>query len=138
MLRSLATVLAAVLFLPDEGQWLPTQVRQMDWDALKKRGMELSKDEFWHPEKGGVLSATVQINGCTASFVSKDGLLVTNHHCGFGAVNALSTTETNYLEDGFTAATRAASVAAFSAPRSAGVYLRSATGPNSRTSIPSV
>lgn len=107
MLRPLATVLAAVLFLPDEGQWLPTQVRQMDWDALKKRGMELSKDEFWHPEKGGVLSATVQINGCTASFVSKDGLLVTNHHCGFGAVNALSTTEQNYLEDGFTAATRA-------------------------------
>ena len=33
----------------------------MDWDALKKRGMEMTKDEFWHPEKGGVLSATVQV-----------------------------------------------------------------------------
>lgn len=106
MLRPFLAVLAAVLFLPDEGQWLPTQVREMDWDALKKRGMELTKDEFWHPEKGGVLSATVQINGCTASFVSKTGLLVTNHHCGFGAVSALSTPEANYLRDGFTADTR--------------------------------
>ena len=110
MLRLPVLTLAAVCLLggprPDEGQWLPTQVREMDWDALKKRGMELTKDEFWHPEKGGVLSATVQINGCTASFVSKDGLLVTNHHCGFGAVSALSTPETNHLRNGFTAATK--------------------------------
>ena len=106
MLRSLLTVLAAVCLLPDEGQWLPTQVREMDWAALKLRGMEMTKDEFWHPEKGGVLSATVQINGCTASFVSKNGLMVTNHHCGFGAVSALSTLEANHLRDGFTATVR--------------------------------
>ena len=106
MLRSSLAVLAAVLFLPDEGQWLPTQVRQMDWAMLKQRGMELTKDEFWHPDNGGVLSATVQINGCTASFVSTDGLLVTNHHCGFGAVSALSTPEANHLRDGFTARRR--------------------------------
>jgi hypothetical protein len=102
----LLTVLAAVVLLPDEGQWLPTQVRNMDWAALKARGMEMTKDEFWHPEKGGVLSATVQINGCTASFVSQNGLLVTNHHCGFGAVSALSTPEKNHLRDGFTANSR--------------------------------
>lgn len=105
MLRSVLTVLAAVCLLPDEGQWLPTQVRGMDWAALKARGMEMTKDEFWHPEKGGVLSATVQINGCTASFVSKEGLLVTNHHCGFGAVSALSSPESNHLRDGYTAHT---------------------------------
>ena len=107
MLRSLLTVFAAIALLPDEGQWLPTQVREMDWEALQARGMEMTKDEFWHPEEGGVLSATVQINGCTASFVSKEGLLVTNHHCGFGAVSALSTPEANHLRDGFTAATLA-------------------------------
>ena len=101
--RFLLPFFAALLLLPDEGQWLPTQVRNMDWGALQQRGMKLTKDEFWHPEKGGVLSATVQINGCTASFVSADGLLVTNHHCGFSAVNALSTTEHNFLRDGFAA-----------------------------------
>ena len=106
LLRPLVLFLAAVTLLPDEGQWLPTQVRDMDWDALKKRGMVLSKDEFWHPEKGGVLSATVQINGCTASFCSADGLLVTNHHCGFGAVSELSTPQDNILRDGFAAADR--------------------------------
>jgi hypothetical protein len=103
MLRSLCAVLAAVCMLPDEGQWLPTQVRDMDWAALQQRGMKLTKDEFWHPETGGVLSAAVQINGCSASFCSPDGLLVTNHHCGFGAIGDLSTTEQNYLRDGFAA-----------------------------------
>ncbi|MFM1873721.1 MAG: hypothetical protein RL398_3143 [Planctomycetota bacterium] len=105
MLRPLCAILAAVCLLPDEGQWLPTQVRDMDWAALQKRGMKLTKDEFWHPEKGGVLSATVQINGCTASFCAPDGLLVTNHHCGFDAVSQLSSPETNHLRDGFAAQT---------------------------------
>ncbi|MBL8755697.1 MAG: S46 family peptidase [Planctomycetes bacterium] len=112
LLRPLVLFLAAVTALPDEGQWLPTQVRSMDWEALKKRGMALTKDEFWHPDNGGVLSATVQINGCTASFVSQDGLLVTNHHCGFGAVSELSTPEKNLLQDGFAAADRAAELPA--------------------------
>ena len=116
--RSTTALLFAMLLLPDEGQWLPTQIREWDWSKLEKRGMELSKDEFWHPENGGVLSATVQINGCTASFVSKDGLMVTNHHCGFGAISALSSVEDNYLRDGFRAETRneelpAAGVTAF-------------------------
>ncbi|HZN41690.1 MAG TPA: S46 family peptidase [Planctomycetota bacterium] len=110
--RSLLSLLAAVCLLPDEGQWLPTQVREMDWTTLQKRGMQLSKDEFWHPERGGVLSATVQINGCTAAFVSQDGLLVTNHHCGFSAVSDLSTPEKNFLRDGFVAADRSAELAA--------------------------
>jgi hypothetical protein len=112
MLRPLLLSLAAICLLPDEGQWLPTQVREMDWNALAKRGMKLTRDEFWHPEKGGVLSATVQINGCTASFCSEDGLLVTNHHCGFGAVSELSTPEHNYLRDGYAAADHASELPA--------------------------
>jgi hypothetical protein len=106
--RPFLAFLAVLTLLPDEGQWLPTQVRDMDWDALKKRGMQLTRDEFWHPENGGVLSATVQINGCTAAFVSADGLMITNHHCGFGAVSELSTPQDNLLENGFAAADRAA------------------------------
>jgi hypothetical protein len=112
MLRTLLATLAAVCLLPDEGQWLPTQIREMDWEALQRRGMQLSRDEFWHPERGGILSAAVQINGCTAAFVSDQGLLVTNHHCGFGAISALSTTESNYLTNGFAAADRASELPA--------------------------
>ena len=109
--RHLAHLLpfAAILALharPDEGQWLPQQVRAMNWPALQARGMQMTRDEFWHPERGGVLSAAVQIGGCTASFCSADGLVVTNHHCGFGAVTQLSTPQTNYLRDGYCANSR--------------------------------
>ncbi len=106
MLKTCTLLALSILVLgarPDEGQWLPQQVRAMDWSALEARGMQLSKDEFWHPTKGGVLSAAVQIGGCTASFCSPKGLVITNHHCGFGAINQLSSPENNFLRDGFVA-----------------------------------
>lgn len=112
------TLIALIILLglphprPDEGQWLPEQFLAMDWDALKQRGLEMTKEEFWHPEKGGVLSAAVQINGCSASFVSADGLVVTNHHCGFGAIQRLSSVSKNYVEQGFVAADREAELPA--------------------------
>ncbi|MGB0685986.1 MAG: S46 family peptidase, partial [Planctomycetota bacterium] len=87
----------------DEGQWLPEQIEDFDMTALQRRGLELSVDELWDGSQG-LLSAAVQINGCSASFVSEQGLIVTNHHCGFGAINAASTVETNYLRDGFISA----------------------------------
>lgn len=110
MTPKLLTLLAVLTLstAPDEGQWLPIQIRNMDWTELRARGMKLSKDEFWHPTKGGVLSAAIHFNfGCTASFVSDEGLVITNHHCGFGAISAASTVETNHLRDGFVAKTRA-------------------------------
>ena len=100
--------LAALLLAPaaDEGQWLPRQILEFDWDELRDRGLELTKEQFWDPETGsGVLSAAVQIGGCSASFVSSNGLVLTNHHCGFGAVQQLSTVERNLLRDGFVATT---------------------------------
>lgn len=104
-----AILLSTFVSLPgpvDEGQWLPSQVRAMDWDKLAARGMTVSKDDFWHPERGGVLTAAVQLSGCSASFVSADGLVVTNHHCAFDAVQKVSTVEKNFVRDGFVAADR--------------------------------
>ncbi len=101
----LALAVLAPSIGPDEGQWLPQQVLAMDWAELQARGLQLSKEKFWHPEEGGVLSAAVQVGGCSAAFVSGDGLVVTNHHCGFAAVQALSTVERNLLAEGFVAAT---------------------------------
>ncbi|RMH04795.1 MAG: S46 family peptidase [Planctomycetota bacterium] len=87
----------------DEGQWLPEQIRGFDWPALRARGLELTADEIWNGEEG-LLSAAVNLNGCSASFISPRGLVVTNHHCGYGAINAHSTPENNLLEQGFLAA----------------------------------
>ncbi|KAA3605808.1 MAG: S46 family peptidase [Planctomycetota bacterium] len=88
--------------IADEGQWLPEQLRQLDWGKLRERGLELQPKEIWDGE-AGLLSAAVNINGCSASFVSGDGLVLTNHHCGYAAINANSTTERNLLRDGFVA-----------------------------------
>jgi hypothetical protein len=84
----------------DEGEWLPEQLHKLDFAALEARGLELSAKDIWNGESG-LLSAAVQINGCSSSFVSDTGLIVTNHHCGFGAINAASTVENNILRDGF-------------------------------------
>ena len=84
----------------DEGEWLPEQLKDLDFGAFEKRGLELSAEDIWNGESG-LLSAAVQINGCSSSFVSETGLIVTNHHCGFAAINAVSTVEDNYLRDGF-------------------------------------
>lgn len=102
-----ALALVSLAARPDEGQWLPQQVLEMDWAQLQARGMQLTKDQFWHPTEGGVLSAAVQISGCSAGFVSAEGLLATNHHCGFAAIQQNSTVERNLVRDGYVAATRA-------------------------------
>ena len=114
-----APILAATFLLclrgggvsADEGQWLPEQIAGLDFPGLKKRGLELSAKQIWNGSEG-LLTAAVQINGCSASFVSAEGLIVTNHHCGFAAINAASTVERNLLEDGFVSASRAEEIPA--------------------------
>jgi len=95
----------------DEGEWLPEQLKDLDFGAFEARGLELSANDIWNGESG-LLSAAVQINGCSSSFVSETGLIVTNHHCGFAAINAVSTVEDNYLRDGFFAVDGAAEIPA--------------------------
>ncbi len=104
----LATVAPAPL-LADEGEWPPEQLASLPkarWEELASRGVSLSATDLWDGTGGGLLSAVVDLGGCTASFVSADGLLVTNHHCAFSAIQLASTPERNYLRDGFVAATR--------------------------------
>lgn len=99
----MATVLPWGVARADEGQWPPDQLQRLDWQDLKKRGLKLDPDAIWNPEDGGLMSAVLQLNGCSAGFISPDGLIATNHHCAYRAIQAASTPEDNHLQHGFLA-----------------------------------
>jgi hypothetical protein len=86
--------------------WPWTQLGDLDETALRKRGLEIPLADLWTPGQGGLARAAVGLRGCSASFVSPDGLLITNHHCAFGAIQRNSTEERNLIEDGFLARSR--------------------------------
>jgi len=91
--------------LADEGMWLLDSIDKLPIDSLKARGLKLNPVEIYNPEGGGISDAVVQL-GATASFVSPEGLIITNHHVAFGAIQRQSTPEHNYIRDGFYAKTR--------------------------------
>lgn len=102
-----ALVVVAAVAGADEGMWMLHQVRDLE-AQMRSLGCQLSADELWSPATGvGLASATPWLGGCSSSFVSPDGLIVTNHHCAFGAIQINSSPEHDYITDGFLARTRA-------------------------------
>jgi hypothetical protein len=93
----------------DEGQWQPHQLPQLK-SELKRIGITIPAEKLADLSKHP-MSAMVSLGGCSASFVSPDGLVVTNHHCAYGAVQRNSTPEHNYIVNGFLAKTRDAELA---------------------------
>jgi hypothetical protein len=89
----------------DEGQWQPHQLPQLKAE-LKRIGIAIPAEKLADLSKHP-MSAIVSTDGCSASFVSPDGLVVTNHHCAYGAIQRNSTPEHNYIANGFLAKTRA-------------------------------
>ncbi len=87
--------------IPAEGMYPLSELKRLD---LKKLGFKLSLNDIYNPDGISLINAIVNIGGCTGSFVSENGLILTNHHCAFGAVSRASTPEKNYLENGFYAA----------------------------------
>jgi hypothetical protein len=91
-----------------EGKWTPDQVLEHGPRWLRAHGFELPLAKLWDARAGtGLLANVVQLPGCSGSFVSGDGLLVTNHHCVVSVLQQLSTPERNLVAEGFLAATRA-------------------------------
>jgi Peptidase S46 len=88
----------------DEGQWQPHQLPQLK-SELKRIGITIPAEKLADLSKHP-MSAIVSLGGCSASFVSPDGLVVTNHHCAYGAVQRNSTPEHNYIVNGYLAKTR--------------------------------
>jgi hypothetical protein len=89
----------------DEGQWQPHQLPQLK-SELKRIGIQIPAEQIADLTKHP-MSAIVSLGGCSASFVSPDGLVVTNHHCAYGAIQRNSTAEKNFIVNGFLAKTRA-------------------------------
>jgi len=87
-------------FRPDEGMYPMSELSRLD---LKKAGMRLTAEELFNPGGVSIADALVRVGGCTGSFVSSEGLIITNHHCAFGSVQAASSVENDYIEEGFLA-----------------------------------
>ncbi|MGV8960869.1 MAG: S46 family peptidase [Stenotrophomonas sp.] len=86
-----------------EGMWVPQQLPEIA-GPLKQAGLKLSPEQLSNLT-GDPMGAVVALGGCTASFVSPQGLVVTNHHCAYGAIQLNSTAEKNLIKDGFNAPT---------------------------------
>ena len=99
MVAALAIALSAAA---DEGMWLLPLLKQMNGKDLKAAGCKLTPEEIFSLNKSSLKDAIVHFGGgCTGEMISAQGLLVTNHHCGYSSIQALSTDEHNYLMDGF-------------------------------------
>jgi hypothetical protein len=99
--------------LADEGMWLPDSVSKLPLAEMKKRGFELKPEDIYSLTKPSLKDAIVQISiGGTGSFVSPEGLILTNHHVAFAAITRASTSEKDYINNGFLAKSRAEEIPA--------------------------
>ena len=105
-----SSVLPAFAFV-DEGMFMPDKISSIH--DLKKRGLKISPTEIYNPAGGGLTDAIIRLSiGCTGEFVSPDGLILTNHHCGFDALVSASTPTNDLVEKGFRTDNRAGEIAA--------------------------
>ena len=108
--KFLLCALACITFTTataDEGMWLPSLIKERVKD-MRKKGFKLKADDVYSTTKPSLKDAVMQFGGgCTGEFVSAEGLLLTNHHCGYASIQKLSSVEHDYLTDGYWAKSRA-------------------------------
>lgn len=91
---------ASLRYDAEEGMYPLSEIQKLN---LQQAGLQIGINDIYNPNGVSLIDALVKINGCTGSFVSDKGLMITNHHCAFGAISNVSTPEKNYLENGFLA-----------------------------------
>jgi len=102
LIRILVLFVGVTVFAQQGGMWIPSQLEGRNEKEMKALGSTLSAKDIYAVDKPSIKDAIVHFNGgCTAEVISKKGLLLTNHHCGYGAIQSHSTTEHDYLKDGF-------------------------------------
>jgi hypothetical protein len=113
MKKIILSLIVAIMLVPasvkaDEGMWFLMFIERLNHRDMEKMGLQLTSEEIYSINHHSLKDAIVQFNGgCTAELISKDGLVLTNHHCGYDGIAELSTAEHNLLKDGFWAANRA-------------------------------
>jgi hypothetical protein len=114
MKKIILSLIVGIMLIPatvkaDEGMWFLMFLERLNHRDMQKMGLQLTSEEIYSINHHSLKDAIVQFNGgCTAELISKDGLVLTNHHCGYDAVAELSTADKNYLKDGYWAENRAA------------------------------
>ncbi len=86
----------------DEGMWLPMFIERLNYVDMQKEGLHLTAEEIYSINHSSLKDAIIQFgNGCTGEIISNEGLILTNHHCGFGSIQSHSTVQNDYLTNGF-------------------------------------
>lgn len=92
-----------------EGMWLLSQIEQL---GLEQKGLKIDPSDIYHPDKPALYNAIIQLGGGTASFVSPEGLIITNHHVAYGALQRASSVNNDYLTHGFLANSKSEEISA--------------------------
>src|SRR6059058_1021378 len=102
VLLALVLVSSLLRARADEGMWLPLLLGQQVYNDMVKKGLKLTKEQLYSINKASLKDAIIIFGaGCTGEIVSDQGLIFTNHHCGYSAITNASSVEHNYLRDGF-------------------------------------
>jgi hypothetical protein len=112
-MKKMTAVLVALLIgfagtlKADEGMWILPLIKKLNIKKMQGKGLELSAEDIYSINHSSLKDAVIIFGGgCTGEIISDQGLILTNHHCGYGTIQELSTVENNYLEDGFWAKTK--------------------------------
>lgn len=100
--------LSAINVKADEGMWLPLLIKRLNYVDMQEHGLQLTAEEIYSVNNSSLKDAIVALDGrfCTGEIISDQGLMLTNHHCGYGSIQANSTPENNILTNGFWAKTK--------------------------------
>jgi hypothetical protein len=104
---TLSLVLSTTVSSAHEGMWLPMLIKRLNMADMQANGLNLTAEELYDINNASIKDAIVSLGGfCTGEIISDQGLMLTNHHCGYDAIRSHSTVENDYLTDGFWAMTR--------------------------------
>ncbi|MBI1306048.1 MAG: serine protease [Bacteroidetes bacterium] len=108
LLLTLFLTVTSLRLKADEGMWLPSLIQSQNYEEMVRLGLKLTPEQIYDINNSSLKDAIVRLGGgfCTGEIVSAEGLFITNHHCGYDALQSVSDKEHNYLRDGYWAMSR--------------------------------